>query len=79
MPFMTDDIRFDGRVAVITEAGNGMGRAYAHYLAARGANEPAQRVVEEIREAGAKRFRILATSPIRKRCAVWRGWRSTAT
>ncbi|CZT15031.1 uncharacterized protein RCC_00942 [Ramularia collo-cygni] len=34
---MTDKIRYDGQVVVITGAGAGLGRAYARFFAARGA------------------------------------------
>lgn len=43
-------MRYDGKTVIVTGAGNGLGRAYAHLFAKLGANV----VVNDVSEKGAK-------------------------
>ncbi|MDX6717566.1 MAG: hypothetical protein QOH30_4124 [Baekduia sp.] len=69
-----DELRFDGRVVIVTGAGGGLGREHARLLAARGARvvvndlggrdgapSPAELVVREIRDAGGEAVAAVAS------------------
>lgn len=66
----TPEVRYDGKTVIITGAGNGLGRAYAHLFARLGANvvvndvseKGANAVVEEIKKTGGKAVAAVASA-----------------